>query len=474
MSLSRFSIIVTIDSNGGISKNGTQPWSNSSISKFFRDITIGNNKNVVIMGKNTYNVIPSSYKPLENRYNIVISKTCKQEDYGGISIYSSLLDALSGIGDNKKYDHVYIIGGKFLFDNAVKDFLYLCDKIIVNKLKSDYKCDKFFPYEDIKNFSLHTDPVKTNEYTRFYFNPSGKNLGTNPVKTIESSSPTSTVNHPEYEYINLCNKVLNIGENVADNKNIFGTKMVFDVTERMLVCTLRKINIDSILKTVLWTISGNTDSKNLENDGVTLYKEATSKPSLSKAGLNYKESDCGPVEGFQYRHWGESYNGMDCDEYKGCDQLQYLITNLVCNPFCVSHILNIWNVSDLERMTIIPTTVCLQFQVSNNKEYLDCQVYNREENLITETPVNLTKYYLLFRFICQCTNYKIRNMIYIIGNTYIKNDHIKTAEKLIGRTPRPWPIFKFKKSDQITNIDQIKFEDCIIDNYTSCNYINIP
>ena len=47
--------------------------------KHFSKLTIGNppegKQNVVVMGRKTWDSLPKSFKPLKNRYNIVLSRT---------------------------------------------------------------------------------------------------------------------------------------------------------------------------------------------------------------------------------------------------------------------------------------------------------------------------------------------------------------------------------------------------------------
>src|SRR5271154_5741000 len=98
MALARFSIIVAADSGNGIAKKGEIPWHSTEDSKFFRESTTGKGKNVVIMGRLTYESIPEEYRPLPRRRCVVISRTWRQEDHPEIGVFPSLIDALAGIG----------------------------------------------------------------------------------------------------------------------------------------------------------------------------------------------------------------------------------------------------------------------------------------------------------------------------------------------------------------------------------------
>ena len=49
MALARFNIIVCVDKNGGISKNGEIPWKCEEDLRFFRNTTVGEEKNIVFI-----------------------------------------------------------------------------------------------------------------------------------------------------------------------------------------------------------------------------------------------------------------------------------------------------------------------------------------------------------------------------------------------------------------------------------------
>ena len=74
-----FNLIVCTDNNYGIGKNNDIPWNFTKDLQYFKKLTIGNieseqNKcNIVIMGNNTYKSIPSKYRPLKERINIILS-----------------------------------------------------------------------------------------------------------------------------------------------------------------------------------------------------------------------------------------------------------------------------------------------------------------------------------------------------------------------------------------------------------------
>jgi dihydrofolate reductase len=70
----QFKLIVATDSNYGIGLDGSIPWYIKNDILNFTNITKNvNETNVVIMGRKTWESIPSKFRPLKSRLNIVLS-----------------------------------------------------------------------------------------------------------------------------------------------------------------------------------------------------------------------------------------------------------------------------------------------------------------------------------------------------------------------------------------------------------------
>jgi len=144
-----FSIVVAFDKNRGIGFRGGIPWGkNSADMKRFvslTKITSDGSKNVVIMGRKTYESIG---KPLPGRINIVLTRysTWNNINTGdnetSIITCSSLNDALS-TASNYKPENIFVIGGEIVYELALNN--ELCTKVYVTKFLSTYTVDRYFP-----------------------------------------------------------------------------------------------------------------------------------------------------------------------------------------------------------------------------------------------------------------------------------------------------------------------------------------
>jgi dihydrofolate reductase/thymidylate synthase len=161
MSATKLSIIAsaTIDTRG-IGINGIIPWKIQDDLNFFRNMTMStmdNNKfNAVVMGRKTWESIPLNYRPLQRRINIILSKSMDPtyiKDWN-VTVESSFYDCICRLQQDKKIEHIYVIGGSELYRDAMK--LDICETIYMTWIKNNVKCDTFFPTINENNFKVET------------------------------------------------------------------------------------------------------------------------------------------------------------------------------------------------------------------------------------------------------------------------------------------------------------------------------
>ena len=158
--------ILAHDSQWGIGKDGDLPWpKNNEDMKWFKECT---SESVVVMGRNTWDSLPYSFRPLPNRYNVIVSNTLETLDHFMVEvvkpdIYKSKLNALASTQD------VWIIGGAQLINSS----LDIIDELWLNNVEGNYDCDTFLPKEqimelfsatssEVKNFGTITKWIKNN------------------------------------------------------------------------------------------------------------------------------------------------------------------------------------------------------------------------------------------------------------------------------------------------------------------------
>ena len=147
-------LIVAIDNDNGIGKDGKIPWKNSQDLLFFKKTTLYNS---IIMGRKTFESIG---KPLPNRRNIIISSSLKKIE--GAEVVENLKKAMKLIN----YEG-YIIGGESIYNQVLENIQL--NKIFISRINGNFDCDVFFPYEKIReNYSLKEIICKDELYVEIF------------------------------------------------------------------------------------------------------------------------------------------------------------------------------------------------------------------------------------------------------------------------------------------------------------------
>lgn len=194
-----FDIVVAATPQLGIGKNGTIPWTIRADLNFFKKVTTETKdqtkKNACIMGRKTYFSIPPKFRPLPNRYNIVLSKDPSLKRYDvlylftssqfpqGVFLASSLEEAFKLITTdpqlNENVETVFVIGGSQVYEDSIKRnedkrSEWICNKIYFTLVQSPhFECDTFFPKikEELFKLVATAEEVKVQEenQTKFQF-----------------------------------------------------------------------------------------------------------------------------------------------------------------------------------------------------------------------------------------------------------------------------------------------------------------
>lgn len=132
--------IVAISKNNGIGINNKLPWKCKEDLIYFKNLTIGQGNNAVIMGKNTY----KSVGILPKRHNFILSSTLHFSYVKNnflIKTFISIDELLKFINNTNNYDNLWIIGGSKIY----KSFLnkHLIDLFYITYIDKYFDCDTF-------------------------------------------------------------------------------------------------------------------------------------------------------------------------------------------------------------------------------------------------------------------------------------------------------------------------------------------
>ena len=260
------------------------------------------------------------------------------------------------------------------------------------------------------------------------------------------------------QYLDLLRHVRDNGVRKSDRTgtgtvSVFGYQMRFDLSQGFPCLTTKKLHLRSIIHELLWFLSGNTNIKYLNDNGVTIWDE----------WADPETGDLGHVYGYQWRSWPTPDGGH-------IDQIRQLVESLKNNPDSRRHIVSAWNVADIPNMALPPCHALFQFYVADGK--LSCQLYQRSADLFLGVPFNIASYALLTLMMAQVTELEPGEFIHTFGDTHIYLNHLEQVETQLARTPRALPTMRI--NPEVKDIFGFKYEDFSLEGYDPWPGIKAP
>jgi len=475
-----YNLIACVNKKGVLGQYNDLYAKSSKDLHYFCNVTKGHSlpkQNIVVMGYNTWLSLP--YKPLKDRYNIILTKNHLSdiEDICRFSSLESVFNHIEEIIDN--FGEVFIIGGSSVYEQCLREYPDKLNKLYISEIDDDWlgnEDSKYFNYSSILNDFRLIKERNENDDTRIYNPETSDYIIKNLNISFKVYQKISLINDDEMGYLKLLEIIMNKGIPTETRnglvKSTFGEKMVFNL-ESFPLLTTKKMGYKTILRELLWFINGSTDNRLLKEQNVHIWSGNGSKEFLVERGLPYEEDDLGPIYGFQWRHFGAKYDNRDTDYTgKGVDQLKWLIEEIKNNPSSRRLILNAWNVSDLDKMALPPCHILSQYYVNELDGTLSCQLYQRSGDMFLGVPFNIASYAFLTYILCKLTGYKPGYLHHVIGDAHIYEDHETSVLKQIKRVPKTFP--KLTISDDLVDIDNINEDMFKIEGYESYGRLTAP
>lgn len=296
---------------------------------------------------------------------------------------------------------------------------------------------------------------------------------------------SDVITHPEYQYLMLLRNIMNNGVDRGDRtgtgtRSLFAQQMRFDIEngKEFPLFTTKSTHWKSIAHELLWFISGSTNVKYLQDNGVTIWNEWADE-----------NGDLGPVYGSQWRNWTDyDFQGCDDEGYfieepdcsktfrgailnvKAIDQLAQVINTIRTNPEDRRIIISAWNVAEIPRMKLPPCHAFFQFYVAGND--LSVHLYQRSCDMFLGVPFNVASYALLLQMVAQVTGKNAKEMVWTGGDCHIYHNHFDQVMTQLDREPLDFP--QLTLNPDIKEIDDFKFDDLTIENYVHHERISAP
>lgn len=298
-----------------------------------------------------------------------------------------------------------------------------------------------------------------------------------------ATQPASTKEHWEWQYLDLMRRIWETGDERRDRtgvgtRSLFGETIRFDLSEgKMPLLTTKRVYWKTATRELLWFLTGDTNIRQLCAQGVEIwtdwpldrYRRETGdqigRAEFSRRIVEDDEfaaawGDLGPVYGKQWVDWPvyepvDGQGGLFRKRGQGINQIAQLVESLTNNPGSRRHIVEGWNVAELDAMALPPCHKTYQFHVSGNR--LSGMLYQRSCDLGLGFAFNMWSLALLTRMLAQQCNLEPGEAVWTGADVHLYLNHAALVEEQLSREPqgeanlnilrRPDSIFGFRIED---------------------------
>ncbi len=254
--------------------------------------------------------------------------------------------------------------------------------------------------------------------------------------------------------------------------------------------TTKRVFWKTAAREMLWFLTGDTNIRPLlelkvrtwtdwpldryrRATGDQISQDAFEQRILENDAFAKEWGDLGPVYGAQWVNWPKYIpgdNGQFRRAERGINQVSALVDSLKNNPGSRRHIIEGWNVAEIDQMALPPCHKTYQFQVADGK--LNGLLYQRSCDLGLGFAFNIFSASLLIRMLAQQTGYEPGELIWQGGDVHLYLNHEALIEEQLSRSPGGAPKFSIlRKPDSIFDY---AIEDFAVTDYMPQAHISAP
>lgn len=291
---------------------------------------------------------------------------------------------------------------------------------------------------------------------------------------------TSDRNHWEWQYLDLMRHIWEHGDERTDRtgvgtRSVLGAQIRFDLSAgAMPLISTKRVFWKTAAREFLWFLTGETNIRPLVLQGVKIWNEWPHANYVKATGQQIaldefveriaadeefaaQWGELGPVYGKQWVNW-PTYVPAGEGLYRegpGINQVAQVVESLRTNPGSRRHIVEGWNVAELDRMALPPCHKTYQFHVGSGR--LNCALYQRSCDVALGLPFNLVGAALFTRMLAQQCDLEPGELVWSGGDTHLYLNHAGLVEEQLSRVPsgearleivrRPPSMFDYRIED---------------------------
>ena len=269
--------------------------------------------------------------------------------------------------------------------------------------------------------------------------------------------------HYEQQYLDLMHRIWTQGDERVDRtgvgtRSVFGAQLRFDLSDgQMPLLTTKRVYWKTATREFLWFLTGDTNIRALCAQGVEIWTDwplaryvretgdvvdraVFSQRIVADAHFAARWGDLGPVYGKQWVDWPVYEpvgDGLFRQRARGVNQVADLVHALRTNPGSRRHIVEGWNVAELDTMALPPCHKTYQFHIADGR--LSGLLYQRSCDVALGLPFNMWGAALFIRLLAQQCDLEPGELVWMGGDTHLYVNHGDLVEAQLARTPHGSP-----------------------------------
>ena len=301
--------------------------------------------------------------------------------------------------------------------------------------------------------------------------------------------------HYEQQYLDLVRRIWREGDERRDRtgvgtRSVFGAMLRFDLAGgAMPLITTKRVYWKTATREMLWFLTGDTNIRPLVLQGVKIWNEWPHARYVKETGEDIalddfvqriaddeafagRWGDLGPVYGKQWVDWPTYRYRKDgfYEKGEGINQVAEVVESLKANPGSRRHIIEGWNVAELDSMALPPCHKTYQFHVADGR--LNGLLYQRSCDVALGLPFNLWSAALLQRMLADQAGLEPGEFVWMGGDTHLYLNHEHLVEEQLEREPQGNPRLEILRRP--ASIFDYRIEDFAVHDYTPHGPIKAP
>jgi len=274
-------------------------------------------------------------------------------------------------------------------------------------------------------------------------------------------------------------------------RSLFGETIRFDLSGgAMPLLTTKRVYWKTATRELLWFLTGDTNIRALCAQGVEIWTDwpleryrresgddisraAFSRRIVEDGAFAARWGDLGPVYGKQWVDWPvyqEAGEGLYRRREKGIDQVSQVVQSLKANPGSRRHIIEGWNVAELDAMALPPCHKTYQFHVAGGR--LSGMLFQRSCDLGLGFAFNMWSLALLTRMLAQQCNLAPGEVVWTGADVHLYLNHAELVEQQLARVPSGEPKLEIARCPD--SIFDYRIEDFAVTDYVPQGHIAAP